>query len=240
MLRNVSQLFPMTRPSAVADLLSGDRERRTRTIDVIVRAYWKPVYKYIRLRWKAEVTHAEDLTQAFFELAIQRDTLAQYDPQRARFRTFLRTCLDRHVIDQHRRATAAQRGGNSHHLDFATAEAELGATRSVDPEAAFDVEWLRHLMQLAVEGVDAALIARDKPIHARLFREFHVGETPPSYADAAERHQISVTDVTNWLHVGRREFRRVALELLRDLTLDDDDFAAEARAVFGIDVNADR
>jgi hypothetical protein len=42
--------------------------------------------------------------------------------------------------------------------------------------------------------------------------------------------------VTNWLHVARREFRRVALDILRELTVDDDEFAAEARAVFGIDV----
>jgi hypothetical protein len=51
---------------------------------------------------------------------------------------------------------------------------------------------------------------------------------------------VSVSDVRNWLHAARREFRVVALELLADLTLDDDDFAAEAKAVFGIDVRAGR
>ena len=45
-----------------------------------------------------------------------------------------------------------------------------------------------------------------------------------------------MTDVTNWLHGARKEFRKVALDLLRELTIDDDDFAAEAMAVFGIDV----
>lgn len=228
----------MTRPSAVADLLSGDAARRERTLGVIVRAYWRPVYKYLRLRYRRTAEEAEDLTQSFFEVAIQRATLSSYDPERARFRTFLRACLDRHVIDHHRRSTAQRRGGAYQHLDFTTAEAELSAAPGRDPEQAFDAEWLRHLMQLALEGLDAALAARDKPIHARLFRDFHLDD-PPTYAEAAARYGITTTDVTNWLHVARREFRRVALALLRDLTVDDDDFAAEARAVFGIDVATD-
>jgi hypothetical protein len=89
-------------------------------------------------------------------------------------------------------------------------------------------------MQLALERLDAHF-GDKKPIHARLFREFHIGDAAPTYAEAAARHGISPSDVTNWLHVARREFRRIALELLRELTLDEEDFASEARAVFGID-----
>ena len=206
---------------------------------MIVRAYWKPVYLYVRLRWKSDAEHAEDLTQSFFETAIVRETFASYEPHRARFRTFLRACLDRHVIDQHRRTVAIRRGGAFVHLDFAGADAELESTTHHDPEAAFDAAWLRHLMQLALDGLDRAFELRGKPTHARLFRDFHVDDAPPSYADAAARYGITVTDVTNWLHAARREFRRIALELLRDLTIDDDDFVAEARAVFGIDTTRD-
>lgn len=229
-------LFPSTRRSAVADLLSGDPARKEKSLEVIVSAYWRPVYKYVRLRWRKDATEAEDLAQAFFEVAIDRDMLARYEPGRARFRTFLRACLDRYVIDEHRRTTAARRGGGRVHLEFAAAEAELVDPHG-DPEAVFDAEWLRHLMNLALERLDAALIARGRPIHAQLFRAFHVGDDTPSYEAAAARFGIAVTDVTNWLHVARREFRRLALELLHEVTLDDADYANEARAVFGIDVS---
>lgn len=234
-------LFPMTHVSAVADLRSDDAARRARSLDVITRAYWRPVYKYVRLRWASDVEKAEDLTQSFFEHALDRDMLASYQSGRGRFRTFLRACLDRHVIDQHRSAVAARRGGDRLHLDFANAEAELVDHGSVgDPGAVFDAEWLRHLMQLALDRLDTSLTQAKKPVHAALFREFHVADTPPAYADAAARHGITVADVTNWLHVARRAFRRIALDLLRELTIDDDDFATEARAVFGIDVSAER
>ena len=229
-------LFPATRPSAIADLLSGDAKRRARSLDVVMRAYWRPVYKHVRLRWSKPAAHAEDLTQSFFELALERDLLASYQPGRGRFRTFLRACLDRHVIDEHRMATAARRGGAGVALDFADAEAELADPSTLDPTAVFDAEWLRHLMTLALERLDASLAERGKSIHAALFREFHLGDPAPSYADAAARHGIAVTDVTNWLHAARRAFRGIALDLLRELTVDSDDFAAEASAVFGIEL----
>jgi RNA polymerase sigma factor (sigma-70 family) len=232
-------VFPPTRASAIADILGSDAACRDRGLAAVARAYWKPVYKYVRLRWRVSAEQAEDLTQSFFETVIARDMLAEYQHGRARFRTFLRACLDRHAIDQHRRATAARRGGGKLAVDFASAEAEL-ATRGAAPdvEAVFDAEWLRNLVQLAVERFDATMVSRGKPIHAALFRQFHLGEASSSYAQAAAQHGIAVTDVTNWLHIARREFRRAALALLRELTIDDDDFAAEARAVFGIDVAA--
>ncbi len=230
-------MFPTTRTSVVDDIASGDPARRDRSLRTITRAYWKPVYKYLRLRWRASAQDAEDLTQSFFEVAIARDVLASYTRDRARFRTFLRACLDRHAIDHHRRATADRRGGGDVALDFAAAEAELATQRApANIEAVFDAEWLRHLMQLAIERLEAAMATRGKPVQAALFREFHLQDTPPSYAEAAARHAISVTDVTNWLHSARREFRKVALEMLAELTVSDDDYADEARAVFGIDV----
>jgi DNA-directed RNA polymerase specialized sigma24 family protein len=221
----------------IADLTTDDPVRRQRSLDTITRAYWKPVYTYLRLRWRASADQAEDLTQSFFEHAIARDALGDYDRDRARFRTFLRTCLDRHAIDQHRRATAARRGGGKLDVDFVGAEAEIVARGAVnDVEAVFDAEWLRNLVQLAIERFEVSMVNRGKATHAALFRDFHTSDAPPSYADAAARHGIAITDVTNWLHVAKREFRKVALELLAELTVDDDDFAAEARAVFGIDV----
>ncbi len=202
---------------------------------MIAEAYWQPSRRYMQLRWRATESEAADLVQAFFENVVRRGLLATYQPARARFRTFLRTCLDHHAVDDHRRRSAQRRGGGAAEVELASAEHAL-ADEAVDPEQLFEAEWLRHIMQLAVSRLDERLTAAGKPTHAALFRAFHVGDTAPSYADAAASYGCSVTDVTNWLHGARKEFRKIALELLRELTIDDDDFAGEAMAVFGIDV----
>jgi RNA polymerase sigma factor (sigma-70 family) len=226
-------MFPTTRSSAVADLLSGDPQRQARSIEVIAEAYWKPAHAYLRLRWRATPEHADDLTQSFFEVAVRRDLFVNYQPGRGRFRTYLRACLDRHAVDQHRHASAARRGSGVPAVDLEDVEHALAGA---DPDALFEAEWLRHLMQLAIDRLDTRLTTNNKPVHAALFRAFHIGDPPPTYAEIAALHHISVTDVTNWLSVARKEFRKVALELLRELTLDDEDFAGEALAVFGIDI----
>lgn len=233
-------MFPVTRPSLIQELRSDDERRRARSRASLVAAYWKPVYKYVRLRWRREPADAEDLTQSFFAHALDRDVLAQFDGERARFRTFLRSCLDRFAIDEHRRATAARRGGGLRvEADFAAAERELAAsTPPADVEATFDAEWVRHLVAVALERLDASFAAKKKPHHAALFHRFHLGEAPPSYSDAARELGITVTDVTNWLSIARREFRRIALELLREITATEAEFIDEARAVFGIEVKA--
>jgi hypothetical protein len=42
-----------------------------------------------------------------------------------------------------------------------------------------------------------------------------------------------VTQVTNHLHWGRRELRKLVLEKLREITASEAEFRAEARALFG-------
>ena len=58
---------------------------------------------------------AEDFIQGFFEKLLQRGVLANADPDRGRLRTFLLTCLKRHIADELRKKYAAKRGGGIPH-----------------------------------------------------------------------------------------------------------------------------
>src|SRR5262245_32031392 len=86
--------FPSTHWSAIRALKSEDQDRRGPALDLILRLYWKPVYKYLRIRWRKSNEDAKDLTQAFFVRAIEKEFFHDYDPAISKFRTFLRTCLD--------------------------------------------------------------------------------------------------------------------------------------------------
>ena len=58
--------FPVTRRSVVLATASPDPAVRSQAFTAIIEAYWKPVYKYIRLRWGKDNEEAKDLTQEFF------------------------------------------------------------------------------------------------------------------------------------------------------------------------------
>jgi RNA polymerase sigma factor (sigma-70 family) len=236
--------FPLTRRSVVVAAGSADPETRRRAFDALVAAYWKPVYKYLRLKWGASGEDAEDLTQGFFARALEKGFFDRFDPGRARFRTYLRTCLDGFVANERKSARRLKRGGEAEHvsLDFAGAEAELARQRppdGADMEGYFHREWVRSLFGLAVEALRRRCAEAGKTVCFELFERYDL-EGPdaaerPSYAALAREQGIPETQVTNHLAWARREFRRLVLEALEEATGSEEEFRAEARAVLGVD-----
>ncbi|NJL29730.1 MAG: protein kinase [Thermoanaerobaculia bacterium] len=119
--------FPITRLSLVQAASSNDADHRQQAFGALIEAYWKAVYKYLRLRWHASAEDAQDLTQEFFARAFEKDFFARFDPERARFRTYLRTCLDGFAANERKAAQRLKRGGGAQllSLDFESAEGEL-------------------------------------------------------------------------------------------------------------------
>jgi DNA-directed RNA polymerase specialized sigma24 family protein len=90
--------FPSTRQSIVAAIASDRHDVRRSAYDRLVTAYWKPVFKYVRLKWHATPDDAADLTQGFFLRALEKDFFAGFDPA-GRLSNVLRTCLDGFVAN---------------------------------------------------------------------------------------------------------------------------------------------
>lgn len=234
--------FPPTRHSAVLAIRSDDPDERKRSADIVAMAYWKPVYKYVRLKWRKTADDAQDLTQAFFSKAFEKGYFDSYDPERARFRTYLRTCLDRFVANEEKAGRRIKRGGDTRilSLDFDQADGELARADPPSPEGLneyFDLEWTRSLFGMAVEGLRLECESKGKPLHFKVFERYDLDEgntSKPSYASLSAELGISVTDVTNYLSYARREFRRIVLDKLREITATEEEFRLEARSVLGI------
>ena len=238
--------FPTTRFSAVSGAAADDPERRQRSWDLLIAAYWKPVYKYLRVKWRRDPDDAQDLTQSFFLRAMEKEFFASYDPARARFRTFLKTCLDGFVSNEQKARDALKRGGQFTHvaLEFTQAEGEIETMQLPSPETLdryFEIEWTRRLFELALADLRAHLGAHGKHVHYQLFEAYDVdapGGVRPTYAELGSMFNLPVTQVTNFLALARREFRRILLDRLRDITATDDEFRREARLLLGTEVES--
>lgn len=236
--------FPATRPSALIAARSQDAAERSRGYGAIVAAYWRPAYGYVRLHWRESEEEARDLVQGFFAHAWEKGFFERYDPVRARFRTWLRVCLDGFVSNARQAAHREKRGGGvpSLSLDFASAEADLAARVAADtpdPETLFEREWVRSLLEAGLTALEAHCRVSGHEAHWALFRRHDVEDHPagaaPSYADLAAETGLPLTQVTNHLHWARCEYRRIVLERLRELTLDEREFRGEARRLLGRD-----
>ena len=83
----------MTRHSVVLAAQSDNPAARSRAIEAIAVAYWRPVYKYVRMKWNIDREDAADFTQDFFTRLLEREFLDSYDSHKGRLRTFLRSCV---------------------------------------------------------------------------------------------------------------------------------------------------
>lgn len=232
--------FPATRPSAVLGALSDDLELRRIGWERLARAYHAPVYTYLRVRWRKAPDDAADLAQAFFERLLERPVLDAYDAARGRFRTYLRLTLDRFVQDRGREDRALKRGGAMRGvaIDHASVEAELASrapSAETDPEALFQAESARQLLALALEALKEHCARAEKDEHFAIF-ERYCFDPDPSYEALASERGVSTVILTHRLAYARRHFRRLALELLRDLTATDEEYRLEARAILGVDL----
>ena len=107
-------------------------------------------------------------------------------------------------------------------------------------EDAFQKEWVRCLFGLAVDQLQALCEARGKQIHFRLFARYDLEEggreSDLSYQQLAAEFSLPATQVTNYLAWTRREFRRIVLEKLREITGSDAEFRQEARVLLGVEL----
>jgi len=217
--------FPSTQLSLVEAASAGVPNE---AIDRVIALYWKPVYRFIRLKFHKDNEDAKDLTQGFFTAAIQREFFARFDPGKASFRTYLRMAVERFAANEHAAAHRQKRGGD---VEFEPVEEQAIAAES--PEQAFEREWQRQLFALALDDLRAHCEGCGKQLEFRIFEAYDLAESDrPSYAALAVLHGIAETSVTNHLAWARRTLRGFVTERLRGVTAGERELREEMRRLW--------
>jgi RNA polymerase sigma factor (sigma-70 family) len=239
--------FPSTRLSVVQRTRSSDEETRRIALSAIIDAYWKPVYKYLRVKWSLTPEEASDLTQEFFTTTLEKDVIEKYDPAKARFRTYLRMCVDGFASNVRKAERRLKRGGGVMlvPLDFHTAEGEIATHEPVvdaDVDELFYREWVRALLERSVADLKQAAANAGRPMMFEVFARYDLldeSDTRPTYAQIARDLGLTAATVTNHLAAMRRQFRTIVLDRLRELTSSEEEWEAEAAKLLGHRFNTD-
>jgi RNA polymerase sigma-70 factor (ECF subfamily) len=128
--------------------------RARESLAVLCNAYWYPLYAYIRRRGY-DPEQSRDLTQDFFARALERGLLAEADPTRGRFRSFLRAVCVHYLANRHDRENAQKRGGGRAALPIDAADAEGRYARELadelTPDRIFDRSWALTLLERVLD-----------------------------------------------------------------------------------------
>jgi len=221
------------------DLLSRARdssmEVRQQGLADLCRTYWKPIYSQLRMAWNKSNEDAKDLTQAFLLWLVEGDALRRYAPERASFRTYLKTLLKHFVQHQETALHRLKRGGGiqilSMNLEVGPLEEVLRDSRGVDPERVFDRVWMTDLVQRAVGRVGARFRSSGRTLPFQVFEAYDgASGKQPTYALLAERLGIKESDVTNHLYSVREAIRAEIKSELSGMTTSPEELEEEWNA----------
>src|SRR4029077_12375147 len=105
-----------THGSAVLDAQSDPRAARD-ALEKLCRIYWRPLYSFVR-RQHVEPHEAEDLTQGFLALLLERRDLNIVRKEKRRLRPYLLASIKNFLPDERRRAMAIERGKGERLVSF--------------------------------------------------------------------------------------------------------------------------
>lgn len=207
--------FRTTHWSVVLQAGGNDSPEAVEALASVCRAYWYPLYAYVR-RQGHPSADAQDLTQEFFARLLERKYLRLADPERGRFRTFLLTSLKHFLINEWNKANREKRGGGRPLLSL---NAEKTETRFLaepaddrTPDKAFERRWAMELLGRVLDQLQAELAAAGR---GQVFEELKScltgEENESSYVEIGRRLGMTEGNLKVTVHRLRRRYR----ELLR-------------------------
>lgn len=190
----------------------------------LCESYWYPIYAYIR-RSGHSAADAEDLTQGFFTRLLEKGTLAHADPAKGRLRSFLLTCVQNHLRNEHESATAQRRGAHLiSSFDQAWAEERFAAEPAdqLTPDRLYQRRWALTVLEFTLQVLEQEYSADGK---RELFAALRpcLGFTKakaPNYAEIAQRIDCSEGAVKTQVFRLRQRWREILFQQV-SITLDD-------------------
>jgi RNA polymerase sigma-70 factor (ECF subfamily) len=149
--------FRTTRWSVVAHAAAPAHPQAGAALADICHNYWPPLYAFAR-RLGRSPHDAEDLTQSFFAVFIEKNSLAAAEQSRGKLRTFLLAAFQNHITDTARREHALKRGGGAEMLNFDAAAAEEWfagePAERATPETLYHQRWALLLLERALDALE--------------------------------------------------------------------------------------
>jgi len=209
-------MFPTTHWSVIRRASGGMESEVKAALTELCRAYWYPLYAYVRRSGHA-VHDAQDLTQAFIVALIDGPLLSRADPDKGRFRSFIIVALRRFMANEYRRQKAECRGG---HIDVVSLDETrdesrlaLESTDGLTPDDHFERAWAFALLDAVLGRLRAEYEAAGR---GELFAALHPylagRHGQAQYAVLSEQFGLSENTLSASVYRMRRRYGEILRE----------------------------
>jgi RNA polymerase sigma-70 factor (ECF subfamily) len=185
-------------------------------LEKLCRAYWRPIYGFIR-RQGATPEDAQDLTQGFFALLLERRDLDTVRREKGRLRSYLLTSLKHFLTNERYRATAIKRGEGRRLISLeALRDCERidgSPADTLTADQIFERRWAMTVLDQVLARLEEDYLATGKMrLFERLQESFTDGPDSLSQIEIARELGMTENAVNQAFHRFRQRYR----ELLRE------------------------
>jgi len=207
--------FTTTHWSVVLEA-QGQSPAAQEALEKLCRTYWRPVFGFIK-RQGAGPDEAEDLTQGFFALVLERRDFDAVRKEKGRLRSYLLTSVKHFLASQQRRAMAVKRGRGQSLVRFEelspVERAEIEPTDSLTADRLYERRWALTLMEQVLGRLkDEYDIAGNAALFDCLKQLLPNEPGAPSRAEIATRLVMTENALRQALHRFRRRYQLLLRE----------------------------
>lgn len=214
-----------------------DSAIRHESLGELYRAYWYPLFAYLRRKGHS-VDAASDYVQGFFLELIDKDFLATVSPEKGRFRWFMMSAIGRFVSKQTAKENAQKRGGDRAIFSLNVEQAEQRYQREPvedwTPEKLYDRRWALEVLGKALEELKRDHESRGKlelysALQATLAGEALTGE---ACEEIGARLDMSPVAVKVAAHRLKEKYRKALIDVVSQTLVDQDNVDDELDNLF--------
>ena len=180
-------------------------------LEKLCRIYWRPIYSFLRRQGIAQ-EEAEDLTQGFFALLLERRDLSAVRREKGRLRSYLLTALKHFLADERRRAMAIKRGKDQRPIPLEELRNEewidIEPADPLTAERIYERRWASTVLERVLDLLQDEYAATG---NAELFDSLTqlLPDEPgtPSQADIAAKFGMTENAITQAFHRFRQRYQ---------------------------------
>ena len=230
--------FATTHWSVVRNAADSLSPQSDHALENLCRAYWYPLYAYVRRRGYDPDT-AKELTQEFFAQLLARRLLHAADPTKGRFRSWLLGIMKHFLAHEWTRAHAQKRGGGQPviSLDELQPEERYQCEPATEPdsEKIFDRRWAFTVLDQAAAHLRAEYRAAEKQDLYEILKEYVSIEGPVlNYEQAAARLQLSPAALKSAIHRLRQRYQELIRHQIAQTVATSADIDEEIRYLLSV------
>jgi RNA polymerase sigma factor (sigma-70 family) len=211
----------------------GESPAAEEALEKLCRIYWWPLYGFVR-RQGYTTEEAQDLTQGFFALLLERKDLDAVRREKGRLRSYLLAALKNFLGKAHRRAMTVKRGEGRPLVPLeellAREHADVELARTLNPDRIYERRWALSLLEQVLARLgEEYRVAGSAALFDQLKQLLSDEPDRPSQAKIAQELSMTENAVKQAFHRLRQRYRLLLREEIAHTVAAPDDVEDELR-----------